>query len=50
MERKHLLGSLEYSEKLLSLGERTVLDVRYSVPTTTCPAAPAHSSALPAMW
>ena len=27
MEREHLLGALEYTEKLLSLGEKTVLDV-----------------------
>lgn len=27
MERKQLLGALEYTEKLLSLGEMTVLDV-----------------------
>jgi len=28
MERKHLLGALEYTEKLLSLGEKTVLNIQ----------------------
>jgi len=28
MERKYLLGALEYTEKLLSLGEKTVLDIQ----------------------
>jgi hypothetical protein len=28
MERKHLIGALEYTEKLLSLGEKTVFDVQ----------------------
>ena len=28
MERKHLLGALEYTEKLLSLGEKTIFDTQ----------------------
>ena len=28
MERKHLIGALEYTEKLLSLGEKTVFDIQ----------------------
>ena len=28
MERKHLLGALEYTEKLLSLGEKTIFDIQ----------------------
>jgi hypothetical protein len=28
MEREHLLGALEYTEKLLSIGEKTILDIQ----------------------